>query len=75
MRRLLIPLLLLASLALAACSGASSGPNEIVVKAEALKFNPATIEVMAGQPVILTFQNADALDHRSEEHTSELQSR
>ena len=63
MRRFLIPVLLLASLALAGCLGGSSGPNEIVVKAEALKFNPATIEVMAGQPVILTFQNADALDH------------
>ena len=63
MRRFLIPLLLLTSLALAACSGGSSGPNEIVVKAEALKFSPATIEVTAGQPVKLTFENADSLDH------------
>jgi uncharacterized cupredoxin-like copper-binding protein len=63
MRRFLIPLLLLASLALAACSGASSGPNEIVVKAEALKFIPETIEVTAGKPVKLTFDNVDSLDH------------
>ena len=63
MRRYLIPLLLLVSLALAACSGASSGPNEIVVKAEALKYSPATIEVTAGQPVKISFQNNDSMDH------------
>ncbi len=63
MRRYLIPLLLLVSLALAACSGASSGPNEIVVKAEALKYSPATIEVTAGQPVKISFQNNDSVDH------------
>ena len=63
MRRFLIPVLLLASLALAACSGGSSSPNEIVVKAEALKYNPATIEVTAGKPVKLTFDNADSVDH------------
>jgi plastocyanin len=63
MRRFLISVLILASLALAACSGASSSPNEIVVKAEALKFSPETIEVTAGRPVKLMFENTDSLDH------------
>lgn len=63
MRPFLISLLLLVSLALAACSGRPSGPTEIVVKAEALKFSPATIEVTAGTPVKLTFENVDSVDH------------
>ena len=63
MKRTLNSLLFASLLVLAACSGASSGPKEIVVKAEALKFTPTTIEAIAGQPVKLTFQNADSLDH------------
>lgn len=63
MRQFPISLFLLASLALAACAGGPSGLNEIVVKAEALKFNPATIEITAGKPVKLTFDNVDSVDH------------
>lgn len=65
MKRILIPLLLVAALALAACSGSSSstGPSTIALEAEALKYNPATIEVTAGQPVTLMFQNADSVEH------------
>ncbi|MBI3361491.1 MAG: cupredoxin domain-containing protein [Chloroflexi bacterium] len=65
MNRILFPLFLVTALALAACSGsqAQSGPNTVALKAEALKYNPATIEVTAGQPVTLMFQNADSVEH------------
>ncbi|MBI3761672.1 MAG: cupredoxin domain-containing protein [Chloroflexi bacterium] len=65
MKRILFPLLLVAALALVACSGsqAQSGPSTIALKAEALKYNPATVEVTAGQPVTLMFQNADSVEH------------
>jgi len=63
MKHILHSLLFVSLFVLAACSGASSGPNEIAVKAEALKFSPETIEVTAGQLIKLVFQNADSLDH------------
>ena len=64
-RKILLALLLLPALALAACSSSStsSGPQEITLEASALKYSPATIEVLAGQPVKLTFNNKDSVEH------------
>ena len=63
MKRLWIPVVFVLMLALAACSGAATEPSTIVLKAEGLKYNPTTIEVTAGQPVSLVFQNADSVEH------------
>ena len=65
MKRLLMLLLPILALALAACSGsqAPTGGNTITVKAGALKYAPATIEVTAGQTVRLVFENDDSVDH------------
>ncbi len=64
-RRYIAFLLLAAPLVLAACSSSKTpaGPVSITVTAKSLKFDTATIEVVAGQPVKLTFQNNDSLDH------------
>ncbi|HLF01483.1 MAG TPA: cupredoxin domain-containing protein [Anaerolineales bacterium] len=61
----MLSLLALAAAFLAACSGssASSQPLEIMLQASGMTYQPATIEVTAGQPVKLTFQNTDALEH------------
>jgi len=60
-----VTLLLLAGVALAACSGSSAParPAEITVEAKEFAFSPAVIEVTAGQPVKLTFRNTGALEH------------
>lgn len=65
MKLRLFSLLTLAAAVLAACSGssASAQPVEIMLQASGMTYQPATIEVTAGQPVKLTFQNADALEH------------
>lgn len=65
MKRFFLPLLPLAAFVLAACSGASAtaGTTEIVLDASGLQYQPATIEVTAGQPVKLTFNNKDSVDH------------
>jgi len=62
MRKTLILLLLLLPAVLAACSGPPA-ITEINLEASGMQFQPATIEVVAGQPVRLTFQNTDALEH------------
>ncbi len=65
MYRKFIPLLLLIAL-LAACSGAEEttpATMEIVLNANEFSFSPATIELKAGQPVKLIFQNDDVLEH------------
>ncbi len=36
---------------------------EIVLQASGMTYQPAMIEVTAGQPVKLTFQNKDVVDH------------
>ncbi|MEK7312728.1 MAG: cupredoxin domain-containing protein [Chloroflexota bacterium] len=65
MKKLFLPLLPLAAFVLAACSGASAtaGTTEIVLDASGLQYQPATIEVTAGQPVKLTLNNKDSVDH------------
>lgn len=66
MKRIFLLLLITAAAAvLAACSGgsASSGVAEITLEASALKYQPAVIEVTAGQPVKLTFRNSDSVEH------------
>jgi plastocyanin len=65
MKRYLLPLLLLAALALTACSGSQSrvGSTVLSLKAQGMKYNPATLEVTAGQPVTITFENADSVEH------------
>ena len=63
--RLGLASLMVLALLLAACSGTagSSGPMEIMVQAAGMTYQPATIEVTAGQPVQITFQNMDSVDH------------
>ena len=63
MKRLWIPIVFVLTLALAACSGAVAEPVTITLKAEGLKYHPATIEVTAGQPVTLVLENADSVEH------------
>lgn len=65
MYRKFIPLLLLLAL-LSACSGTNEttpATMEIVLNANEFSFFPATLEVKAGQPVKLIFQNTDVLEH------------
>lgn len=61
-------LMLTAALVLAACSGPADSPEtatvqEILIEANEFSFEPATIEVVAGQPVKLTLKNDGALEH------------
>jgi plastocyanin len=64
-RLLLLPSLLLGASLLAACSGTtnSTSPQAITVQASGMAYHPATLEVVAGQPVKLTFENMDVVDH------------
>ena len=64
MRTRLTTLIVLALL-LTACSG-MVGQNQaqaITVEAAAMHYQPASIEVTAGQLVVLTFKNNDSMDH------------
>lgn len=64
MKRKLAILLMVATIALAGCStSASNQPVEIMLDAANMKYQPAMIEVMAGQPVKLTLRNNDTVDH------------
>ncbi|MEW5988868.1 MAG: cupredoxin domain-containing protein [Chloroflexota bacterium] len=65
MRRLVMIAWLLTALSLVACSAPAdtSGPQTITLEASLMKFQPATLEVTAGRPVILTFINKDTVDH------------
>jgi uncharacterized cupredoxin-like copper-binding protein len=64
-RLLGVTVLALVAALLAACSGSSTSakPVEITLPATGMTYQPATLEVTAGQPVKLTFQNMDSLDH------------
>ena len=57
--------LLVLPLLLAACSGLTvqTKPQAVTLEASAMHFQPATLEVIVGQPVELTFKNGDSLDH------------
>lgn len=70
--RIAVLLAVLLALVLTACGGASqpaapaasSGLEEVVVTVGSqLTFNPATIELTAGQPVRLVLKNEGALEH------------
>jgi|SRR5579859_1063795 len=52
-------------LLLAACSGAAARANlqTITVEAQGMHYQPAQLEVTAGQPVEITFNNRDSVDH------------
>ncbi len=63
MKKLLILLPLVTAFALTACSGSSTTPVEITLEAVTMKYQPATFEVAAGQPVRLTFHNNDSVEH------------
>jgi len=62
MGKTLALVLLLLPVVLTACS-ASAEVTEITLEASAMHYQPDTIEVVAGQPVKLTFQNNDAVEH------------
>lgn len=64
-RLVFVFLQLLITTLLAACSGSagSNSPTEIMVQASGMTYQPATIEVTAGQPVQITFQNMDSVEH------------
>jgi plastocyanin len=67
MKRLVLTMMILAAAILTGCSGdeeqADGSPQEVTVRAESIKFEPAQIEVSAGRPVELTLQNEDTLEH------------
>lgn len=69
MKRLLLPaLLLIFSVVMVACGGteetAAPEPVNISVRGtDAFIFDPADITVQSGQDVVLTFENAGALEH------------
>jgi len=58
-------LLAIPPLLLAACSVVTgqSGLQTITVEAQGMHFQPATLEVTAGQPVEIIFTNHDSVDH------------
>ena len=57
--------LLLISIVAGLLSACATTPSvtKITVDASAMKYQPASIEVKLGQPVELTFNNTDAVDH------------
>ena len=62
--RKLVPLgAIVLSAALAACSGRSPAALEVGVTARDFAFEPATIQVTAGQTVRLTLTNAGSVEH------------
>jgi uncharacterized cupredoxin-like copper-binding protein len=64
MKKISLFLLTLVVGTLAACSSASSNqPVEITLDVNSMIYQPSTIEVVAGQPVKLTFRNNDVVDH------------
>lgn len=64
MKNRILLLLSLAAGVLAACSGtASNTPVEITLDVNSMLYQPATIEVVAGQTVKMTFRNNDTVDH------------
>ena len=64
-RLLILPSLLFAAGLMTACSDSagSNSPTAITVQASGMTYLPTAIEVMAGQPVKLTFENMDVVDH------------
>lgn len=50
-------------LALTACGGAASRPQEVQIEATEFKFLPAIIQVEAGKPVKLTLLNKGSVEH------------
>ncbi|MBI5292223.1 MAG: cupredoxin domain-containing protein [Chloroflexi bacterium] len=64
MKKHLLPVLLFAAAIIAACSGSpSAGANQITLEVSNLQYQPATMEVTAGQPVRLTMRNNDSVEH------------
>lgn len=61
-KKLPMPVLLAAGFLVAACAG-STGPQEIMISAKTMQYQPATFEVTAGQTVRLTFRNDDVVEH------------
>jgi len=56
-------LLILASFFLVTACAVSPGSVKVSLEAAEFKYNPAALEVSAGQPVELTFNNVGALEH------------
>lgn len=64
MKRLIILLLALAAGILAGCSSlADQPPAAIQLEAQEFSFTPGQIEVVAGQPVTITFKNMGTVEH------------
>lgn len=63
--RLLVTGALLAAGLLAACAPAAdtAAPIALTVQAFQMAYDPATLALAAGQPVALTFQNNDVVNH------------
>jgi uncharacterized cupredoxin-like copper-binding protein len=55
--------LVVLALTLAACGSGQTGPQSITLDAQDIVFGTTTLEVTAGQPVILTLKNTGALEH------------
>ena len=57
--------LVILPLFLAACSGFAGRASlqMITVEVQGMHYQPASIEVAAGQPVEITFKNSDSVDH------------
>jgi uncharacterized cupredoxin-like copper-binding protein len=63
LRQFLVFIILAAVLVLTACAGAAS-TAEVVITANANGFSPATVELAAGKPVMLTLNNASSAEHQ-----------
>ena len=62
MKRQVLLLIVIVAALLAGCSGRPKAV-EIKLEASGLKYQPETLEVVAGQPVKLTFVNNDSVVH------------
>lgn len=56
-------LILISTVLLTACAGASQPRTEIAVEATDFTYSPAAITIPAGQPVTLTLNNTGAVEH------------
>ncbi|MBI5029299.1 MAG: cupredoxin domain-containing protein [Chloroflexi bacterium] len=68
MRKILLLLFAGLTLGLVACSGGAASPKgasaqQVTIQVSEFSYQPATIEVLVGQPVKLTLQNKGSVEH------------